>query len=186
MVPQAAVTSAHHLPAPFGQGCLFGLIQAVLSAFLVLFLKKEPSFYLALCMGFLFYALAGFMTARRGGSSLRGGWSGVWAGVTSTVMFWIILFIGLFILLAQRIEVDTTRAQKSGTPLPRNELNRAWNAIQPMYPHYSFASTQSSWLNLLFLLGGGMLLASAIGWFGGMLGTSQHQKKIAKMQHHVP
>ncbi|GAC1400436.1 MAG: hypothetical protein NVS4B12_02440 [Ktedonobacteraceae bacterium] len=186
MVPQSANTSAQSLPTPFGQGCLFGLIQAVLSALLVLFLKEESSFYLALCMGFFFYALAGFMTTRRGGSSLRGGWSGVWAGVTSTVMFWVILFIGLFILLAQRIEVDTTKAQESGTPLPHNELNRAWHATQPMYPHYSFASTQSSWLNLLFLLGGGILLASAIGWLGGMLGTSQHQKKSAKMQHRVP
>ena len=186
MVPQSAVVSARPLPAPLGQGCLFGLVQAVLSAFLVLFLKQEASFYLATFIGFLFYALAGFMATRRGGSSLRGGWSGAWAGITSTVMFWVLLFIGLFILLAQRIDFDTTRAQKRGITLAPNELNRAWRAIQPIYPHQPFAPTQSPWINLLFLLGSGILLASALGWFGGMLGTSRRQKNIAKKSHRVP
>ena len=186
MVPQSTVTAAHPLPTPFGQGCLFGLVQAVLSVALVLFLKKEPSFYLAALVGFLFYALAGFMTTRRGGSSLRGGWSGLWAGITSTIMFWVILFIGLFVLLAQRIEVDTTRAQKIGVALPPSELNRAWKAIQPMYPHYTSSTTQSPWVGLLFLLGGGLLLASTLGWLGGVWGTSQHKKNSAKKLNRVP
>ena len=186
MVPQSALVSAPALPTPFGQGCLFGLIQAVLSVVLVLLIKKEPSFYLAAFMGFLFYALAGFMTTRRGGSSLRGGWSGAWAGITSTVMFWVVLFIGLCILLAERIDVDTTRAQRLGKSLPSDELAHAWKAIQPMYPNHPLAPAQSPWVNLLFLLGGGILLASTIGWFGGMLGTSHHQKQIAKKQHPIP
>ncbi|GAC1454923.1 MAG: hypothetical protein NVS4B1_05930 [Ktedonobacteraceae bacterium] len=186
MVPQSAVVSTHPLPTPFGQGCLFGLIQAVLSVVLILLLKKEPSFYLAAIMGFLFYVLAGFTTTWHGGSSLRGGWSGVWAGITSTIMFWVILFLGLFILLAQRIEVDTTRAQQLGVAPPANELNRAWKAIQPVYPHFASSATQSSWGNLLFLLGGGLLLASTFGWLGGMLGVSQHKKSVAKKRHRVP
>jgi len=186
MVPQAAVAPAHSLPTPFGQGCLFGLIQAVLSVVFVLWIKKEPSFYLAAFMGFLFYAFAGFMTTRRGGSSLRGGWSGAWAGITSTIMFWVVLFIGLCILLAQRIEVDTTRAQKLGKAAQPNELAHAWNAIQPAYPNHPLALAQSPWINLFFLLGGGILLASTIGWFGGMLGTSHYQKKIAKKQQRTP
>ncbi len=187
VVPQAAVVvSAHLLPTPFGQGCLFGLIQAVLAALLVLFLKKEPLFYLGTFMGFFFYALAGFMTTHKGGSSIRGSWSGLWAGITSTVMFWIVLFIGLFILLAQRVEIDTTKAQRLGKTLPPNELKHAWSAIQPAYPNYSFAPAQSPLVNLLFLLGGGMLLASTIGWLGGKFGTSKYQEKIAKKQHRVP
>ena len=126
------------------------------------------------------------MTTRRGGSSLRGGWSGLWAGITSTIMFWVILFIGLFVLLAQRIEVDTTRAQKIGVALPPSELNRAWKAIQPMYPHYTSSTTQSPWVGLLFLLGGGLLLASTLGWLGGVWGTSQHKKNSAKKLNRVP
>ena len=186
MVPQSAVVSAHPLPTPFGQGCLFGLIQSVLSVALVLLIKKEPAFYLAALVGFLFYVLAGFMTTRRGGSAFRGSWSGLWSGITSTIMFWIILFIGLFILLAQRIEVDTTRAQKLGVSLPPNELSRAWKAIQPMYPHFSLSTTQSSWGSLLFLLGGGLLLASTLGWLGGMFGSAQHKKHVAKKLKRVP
>ena len=183
MVPQSTLAQARPLPTPFGQGCLFGLIQAVLSVILVLLIKKEPSFYLATFIGFLFYALTGFMTTRRGGSSLRGGWSGAWAGITSTIMFWIILYIGLFVLLAQRIEVDT---QKHANSTPPNEVTRAWHAIQPAFPNYLFAHTQSPLVDLLLLLGCGILLASTIGWFGGMLGTSQHQKKLAKKQSRLP
>ncbi len=183
MVPQSTLAQARPLPTPFGQGCLFGLIQAVLSVVLVLLIKKEPSFYLATFIGFLFYALTGFMTTRRGGSSLRGGWSGAWAGITSTIMFWVILYIGLFVLLAQRIEVDT---QKHGNSAPPNEVTHAWHAIQPAFPNYLFAHTQSPLVNLLLLLGCGILLASTIGWFGGMLGTSQHQKKLAKKQSRLP
>ena len=186
MVPQSDVVSAHPLPTPFGQGCLFGLIQAVLSVALVLFIKKESAFYLATLVGFLFYVFAGFTTTRRGGSAFRGSWSGLWAGITSTIMFWVILFIGLFVLLAQRIEVDTTRAQKLGVSLTPNELNRAWKAIQPMYPHVSLSTTQSSWGNLLFLLGGGILLASTLGWLGGMFGSAQHKKRVAKKLNRVP
>ncbi len=186
MVPQSSIVSAHPLPTPFGQGCLFGLVQAVLSVGLVLLLKKEPSFYLASLVGFLFFAFAGFMTTRRGGSSLRGGWAGMWAGITSTLMFWVVLFIGLFILLAQRIELDTTQAQRLGTGTPPNELNTAWRAVQPAYPHYSASGTQSPLWSLLFFLGGGLLLASTLGWLGGMWGATQHKKSVAKKMNRVP
>ena len=182
MVPQSA-TSAQPLPTPFGQGCLFGLIQAVLSVVLILVIKKEPSFYLATLVGFLFYVLAGFTTTRRGGNSFRGSWSGMWAGITSTLMFWVILYIGLFILLAQRIEADTTRARQLNIPLAPNELARAWKIVQPGYPHFSLSTTQSSWTSLLFLLGVGLLLASTLGWLGGMWGVSHHKNRVTKKLH---
>ena len=176
---------ARPLPTPFGQGCLFGLVQAVLAAVLILFLKKTPSFYLATCIGFAFYALAGFMTTRRGGSALRGGWSGVWAGITSAIMFWVILFLGLVVLLAHQIEVASTAATNQGKQVSPDELRIAWSAVQPDYPVGSLALTHTPWLNLLLLLGGSVLLASIIGWVGGILGRSRHQKKIAKKQQHL-
>ncbi len=186
MVPQSSVVASNPLPTPFGQGCLFGLIQAVLAALLVLALKKEASFYLATAVGFLFYALAGFTTTRRGGGSLRGGWAGLWAGITSAIMFWVILFIGLFVLLAQRVEADTTNAQKYHVPLSRNELNSAWQAVQPMYPHTAAAaSSQASSTNLLILIIGGMLVASLIGWLGGRAGMKRHRERMAKKQQRI-
>ncbi len=182
MVPQASVVTTNPLPTPFSQGCLFGLIQAILATLLVLALKKEASFYLATAMGFLFYALAGFMTTWRGGRSLRGGWAGLWAGITSAIMFWVVLFIGLFILLAQHIETDTTNAQKRGMPLPRTELDRAWRAIQPIYPSHAATSSQSSFTTLILLIVGGILAASLLGWLGGRVGVAKHQEKMAKKQ----
>ncbi len=182
MVPQASVVTANPLPTPFSQGCLFGLIQAILAVMLVLALKKEASFYLATAMGFLFYALAGFMTTWRGGRALRGGWAGLWAGITSAIMFWVVLFIGLFILLAQHIETDTTNAQKHGMSPPRNELNRAWQTIQPIYPGHAATSSQASFTTLIVLVVGGMLAASILGWLGGRVGTAKHQEKMAKKQ----
>jgi len=182
MIPQSSIIAAHPLPTPFSQGCLFGLIQAILAALLVLALKKEASFYLATAMGFLFYALAGFMTTWRGGRLLRGSWAGLWAGITSAIMFWVVLFIGLFILLAQHIETDTTNAQKRGVSLPRNELNRAWQAIQPIYPNHAAASSQTSFTNLILLVVGGMLVASILGWLGGRVGAARHREKMAKKQ----
>ncbi len=186
MVPQASVVASNPLPTPFGQGCLFGLIQAVLAALLVLALKKEASFYLATVMGFLFYMLAGFTTTRRGGGSLRGGWAGLWAGITSAIMFWVVLFVGLFVLLAQRVEADTTSAQKQHVPLPHNELNSAWQMIQPMYPNHAVvASSQASSTSLIVLIIGGMLLASLLGWLGGRSGTKKHRLQMAKKQQRM-
>lgn len=183
MVPQSSLVSSH--PTPFGQGCLFGLIQAVLAALLVLALKKEASFYLATAMGFLFYVLTGFMTTRRGGGSLRGGWAGLWAGVTSAIMFWVVLFVGLFVQLAQRVEVDTTYAQKHNITLSRNELADAWRTIQPIYPNHAATSSQASSTNFLVLVIGGMLVASILGWLGGRAGTKKHREQVAKKQQQV-
>ncbi len=183
MAPQTVVVQSAKLPGSFSQGCLFGLVQAVLAALLVLFLKKEAYFYLATFMGFLFYTLAGFTTTYRGGGSARGSWSGMWAGIVSTVMFWVVLGIGLVVLLSQRIEVDTTRAQKLGVALPRNEINRAWQAIQPAFPNHPLAPSQPPSVNFLVVLGGGLLIAFALGWLGGMLGTSRHRANATQKKH---
>ncbi len=66
-VPQVRVTPVlQPLPSPLSQGCLWGLLQGVLSALIVVVLKKEAYFYLAIVEGFLFYLLAGFLSTRKG------------------------------------------------------------------------------------------------------------------------
>src|SRR5205814_1684147 len=57
-----ATLYARPLPGSSSQGCLWGIVQGILGAVLVLLLKREPYFYLTILMGFAFYALAGFMT----------------------------------------------------------------------------------------------------------------------------
>ena len=68
-----------NLPKPANQGCLWGLLQGVLSALIALLLYQKIYFYLAIGEGFLFYLLAGFFTTRRGGPVLRAVRAGLWA-----------------------------------------------------------------------------------------------------------
>src|SRR5216683_3066737 len=48
LVPQSALAAP--LPSSFGQGCLWGLVQGILAAFIVLILKREVYFYMAIFM----------------------------------------------------------------------------------------------------------------------------------------
>lgn len=166
------------LPSSFGQGCLFGLIQAILAAVLVLFLRKEVFFYLAIFIGCIFYVLAGLTTTYRGGSFWRGGWSGFWAGITSTIMFWVVLGIGLLISLAQRMYADNVYAQQHGIALPRDEIARAWQAILPPLPTHVTAPTANPGTNILILLGIGLFLAIVLGWLGGYFGASWYRARV--------
>lgn len=178
MAPHPALASVQPLPSSFGQGCLWGIMQGILAALLVLFLKKEVYFYLAILMGFMFYVIAGFTTTRRGGSSLRGGWSGYWAGIISTITFWAILGAGLATLVSQRIEADTAVAHRKGVDLPPNEVGRVWRAVLPAIPNHSIAPSQTPFVNILISLLGGLLLAFALGWTGGLWGASRHRSSM--------
>ncbi|HZO73492.1 MAG TPA: protein kinase [Ktedonobacteraceae bacterium] len=175
MVPQSALTAARPLPTPFGQGCLWGLVQGVLSGLIVALMPKQEYFFLAIVMGFLFYMLAGFAATRRGGGSLRGAWAGYWAGIISTVMFWIVLFITITIRVAQFMQ-----AQRR----PATELGRIWRSFLPDILKQPPATTQgqSPWSGLLILILGGLLLAFILGWIGGMFGTSQYKANMQKKQ----
>ena len=166
------------LPSSFGQGCLFGLIQAILAAVLVLFLRKEVFFYLAIFIGCIFYVIAGLTTTWRGGSFWRGGWSGFWAGVTSTVMFWVVLGIGLLIALVERMYADNMFAQQHGITLPQNEIARAWRAILPPLPTHVTAPTANPATNIFILLGIGLLLAILLGCLGGYFGASLYRTHV--------
>ena len=155
------------LPTPFGQGCLWGMVQAVLAGILVVTMRGEIHFYLAILMGFAFYLIAGFTTTWRGGSSLRGAWAGFWAGIFSSLMFWIVLWTGMAILLIQQL-------QKIGRVSP-DRIGQIWRSVQPTLPHLQTPSGQTPFFTFLLLVGGGLALASGLGWLGGLLGRSYHK-----------
>ncbi len=167
---------AQRLPDPFGQGCLWGLLQGILAGLMVAFMRGEEYFYLATLMGFFFYVITGFMTTRKGGVSLRGAWSGYWSGIISTCMFWFVLGIGLLIRFLQQIQFDTTAARLQRTVISPNELNHAWRAVQPAFPTHPLVQGQPLWVNLIIYLVGGLAVTTLLGWVGGILGKSQHKK----------
>ncbi len=180
LVPQNAVVPQGPLPGVTGQGCLWGLLQGVLSALIVLFLKKETDFYLAVGLGFLFYLLAGFFTTRRGGNAIRGALAGLWAGITSTIVFWMTLLVGAVILAAARINADAQRARLLGTTLPTDEIQQAWKAVVPIlsaHPGVSQSSPQSA---IVFFLIVGILVAFAFGLVGGVLGRLRYRTKLRR------
>src|SRR5207249_646266 len=52
------------LPRPSRQGFLWGLLQGVLSAVLLLVFKRDIFFYLSLLLGLFCYLFAGYLTTR--------------------------------------------------------------------------------------------------------------------------
>jgi hypothetical protein len=163
------------LPTSFGQGCLWGIVQGALAALIVLSLKRTEYFYLTMLMGFVFYVFAGFMTTRQGGSSLRGAWTGVWAGINSTVIFWLVLLVGLVVSFVQRWQKEVALARAHGVHAFSDLAGRVWHSVLPDFLLPSTSSQHSS-TNLLFWLGGGLLIAFTLGWIGGILGKSRYKK----------
>ena len=176
MVPEAMVASSRPLPTPFGQGCLWGLIQGVLSALIVAFLPRIEYFYLSLLMGLLFYLIAGFTTTIRGGGTLRGAWAGYWAGITSVAMFWIVLVISITIRVAQRLQARS---------LPPREIGQVWNELSPAFLHQSPASGQSPGMTIVVFLVGGLLVAFILGWIGGIFGSVQYKANMQKKRSKI-
>ncbi|GHO77305.1 hypothetical protein KSD_50760 [Ktedonobacter sp. SOSP1-85] len=176
--PQAAY-APQVAPSAFGQGCLWGIIQGVLSALLILFYPREEYFYLAILMGFMFYVFSGFITTHRGGRSLRGAWSGLWAGVTSTITFWCVLLVGLVVQWAQHLR----GSMEPGAPA------RVW---QEIFPEFLKRQTQASTSGqqgaspLLLFVVGGLIISFVLGWIGGMLGRSQFKARWARLHPQQP
>ncbi len=179
--PQATLY-ARPLPGSSSQGCLWGIMQGILAAVLVLLLKREPYFYLAILMGFAFYTLAGFMTTRKGGASIRGAWAGAWAGVISTVMFWIVLFIGLLFAFVQRLQAITVSAQRHGVSVTSGAAGRAWRAILPDFLTHQTPPDQSAATAILIALAIGLVIAFVLGWVGGSLGRSRHNAFMLRLR----
>jgi len=175
LVPQSALSP---LPSSFGQGCLWGLVQSVLAALMVLILKHQAYFYLAIFMGFLFYVLAGFRTTRKGGSLWRGGWAGFWSGITSTIMFWTVYGIGLLLLISQRINADTQAAQRQGTVLRPADISRAVKSVTPIVSNHPTAQSLQT-IVPVFLIGG-LTLAIGFGLLGGLIGKLKYKGALKK------
>ena len=157
------------LPSPISQGCLWGLVQGVLAAFIVLILKKEVFFYVAIVEGFLFFMLAGFLTTRRGGKTSRGAWAGFWAGIVSTVLFWIVIAVGFAVLVSQNIALQTANAQQNGTPQDAGtQLHNAITVVGATLAVHPAAPQSGT--NVVVFLVGGLLCAIGFGLVGGILG----------------
>lgn len=166
---QPGSQSNKSLSAPSNQGCLWGLIQGVLAAFIVLSLRQQAAFYLATVIGFCFYVLAGYLTTHRGGGSLRGGWAGYWAGIYSTISFWLALGLGLLIGYIQHYQTISRYYHD-------NVIGRAWSAIAPQWPSLELLPKQPLAVNALALMLLGVALAWTLGWVGGLLGRNRHAK----------
>ncbi|MDQ6661102.1 MAG: serine/threonine protein kinase [Chloroflexota bacterium] len=191
MVHQSALVPAKSLPSPLGQGCLWGLLQGVCAALLILFLKKDAYFYMDIVVGFLFYLLAGFLTTRKGGKSSRGSWAGFWAGIASTSFFWFTLGIGLGIRVSQQIQAENTLAHQHGIVLRQDRVwNSAWQIVLPDFLKHTSTqpqSAQSAGLSLLILVAGGVVCASGFGWIGGLLGKSRYMASMKfKAREQIP
>lgn len=184
MAPQSIGTPVRALPGSFGQGCLWGIVQGVLAALLVLFLKPIAYFYLAVLMGFVFYVIAGFMTTRRGGPSFRGAWAGFWTGIDSTITFWLTLLIGLVIRFFILLQKDAAYSRGHGFRVSPGSPARVWRAVLPDFLLHPSLSPQQSSINLWFLLLGGLLVAFALGWIGGLLGKSRYKAVITGKKHY--
>lgn len=185
MAPPLSIgTPVRPLPSSFGQGCLWGMVQGSLAALLVLFLKPVEYFYLAMLMGFVFFVIAGFMTTRRGGPSLRGAWAGFWAGIDSTITFWVVLLVGLVIRFFLLLQKEATFSRDHGMRVSSGLPARVWRAVLPDFLLHPSLSPQQSFTNLLFLLLGGLLVAFALGWIGGLLGKSRYKTVVASKKQY--
>ena len=177
--PAKPIPEYRPLPSPVSQGCLWGLTQGLLAALIVLIMKKEVYFYVAIVEGFLFFMLAGFLTTHKGGRSLRAIWAGFWAGTVSTVIFWIVVAVGFAVLVSQNIALQTARAQRNGIPQnPGLELHNAITVVGATLPVHP-ATPQAGSNGVVFLVGG-LLCAIVFSLIGGIFGTSRFRAKMRR------
>ncbi|HEY1350630.1 MAG TPA: serine/threonine-protein kinase [Ktedonobacteraceae bacterium] len=179
--PPAAHSARRPLPSPFGQGCMWGILQGALSALLLLVLKKDAFFYLGLVEGLLFYLLAGFFTTRRGGSLMRALRAGLWAGVVSTIFYWIVLPIGVLVQALPGVQKMVTDAQNNGVIINSSEALR--RSINQAIPHIFAGNPLSSvrqqdggGLLVLLIIGMGCALGFAL--LGGLLGQRTEAGRV--------
>ena len=164
------------LPNAFNQGCLWGLLQGVLAAVMILTLKNQVYVFVGILEGIFFYIVAGFFTTRKGGGSFRGTWAGFWAGISSTIVFWVVTLLGVLVLVAQRLQVDENLARAQGRPLNLSlAMSRAFRLAMPSFA--TQASTQQNNNGLLVYLGVGLLVAMLVGWLGGLLGNARFRAR---------
>jgi serine/threonine protein kinase len=177
--PAKPIPEYRPLPSPISQGCLWGLVQGVLAALIVLIMKKEVYFYVAIVEGFLFFMLAGFLTTRKGGKTSRAVWAGFWAGTVSTVIFWIVVAVGFAVLVSQNIALQTANAQQNGTTQDAGtELHNAITVVGATLPVHP--ATPQPGTNVVVFLIGGLLCAIGFSLIGGILGTFRFRTKMQR------
>ena len=160
------------LPSPFGQGCLWGLLQGVLSALLVLAMRTNTFFVLGIIEGLFFYFLAGFFTTWRGGRVSRALRTGFWAGIISTVFFWIVLPLGLLFRALPILQEEQTRG------ITRDTSKLLGNIIDRLKPDFLVAnSNQNSGGSLLLLTLIGLAAAMIFAFIGGIAGSKGEDKR---------
>lgn len=165
--------SYKRLPGAYNQGCLWGILQGALSALLVL--QNSGYFYVAIVEGLLFYLVAGYLTAHKGGSSLRGIWAGFWAGIASTIVFWAILLSGLLVKLVQsaralNININDPQSLQIAYGL---ELQRA---VPALFNHPSGQQGGNTLAPLIV----GLICAMGVGLLGGLLGAARFRARMRK------
>ncbi|HEX7735609.1 MAG TPA: protein kinase [Ktedonobacteraceae bacterium] len=156
------------LPRPFQQGCLWGLLQGIISSALLLLAMNDSVFYWGIAEGLLFYLLAGFFTTRRGGRATRSLRAGFWAGIFSTIFYWLAMLLGLLIKalpLVQRI------VNESGAT-PGEALRRAISRVAPPILRANVLNISGQGLRSTLILAAiGLACAMVFALLGGLLGS---------------
>lgn len=173
------------LPNPINQGCLWGMLQGILSALLVLStiattsLKNPGTVYVAIVMGLFFYVVAGFFTTHKGGIALRGIWAGLWGGISSTAVFWTVFVIGLIIKLEPFLK------QNASNSSPVNQANDFWQKFgidikQVTSLLFNHSTTQQNNNSPIVYLAVGLICAMTAGLLGGILGAARLRARMRK------
>jgi serine/threonine protein kinase len=163
------------LPGPYNQGCLWGLLQGICAALLVLSMKNSANsnVLLAVYEGFFFYFLAGLFTTRKGGSSLRGIWAGFWSGIISTIVFWAVFLVGLLIQVVQIYRQNATAPDQPGQPFDIAayvglRFHQVVDTLASQQNAQQFGSEIGK--GVIGYLVIGLVVAMLLGWCGGLLG----------------
>ena len=169
-----APVQRHPLPRPFNQGCMWGMLQGVVSALLLLFFKRDTFFYLGIAEGLLFYLLAGFFTTRYGGAVTRALRTGFWAGIISTIFYWIVLPIGVVAEALGRVQDIVNREGVSSS----EAFQRAIAQVEPhIFINSSPTSSDQGVRSLLILLAIGLACAMGFAFLGGLIGLRNEGRR---------
>lgn len=175
---------SRHLPNPANQGCLWGGLQGILGALVVLSMG-DSGFFLSTLMALFSYTFAGFVTTRRGGGFFRGGRAGYHTCLVGTIFFWFSLGVGLVLKLGQELKAISASSYYMNQH-PGEAIGVAWQNIQPSWSVLSIMPDQPFLLNAIVWVVGGILLAWLLGWAGGWLGTISFQSRVEAAKRKRP
>ncbi len=183
MAPQTPARPVQSQTSPFSQGCLWGLLQGLLTGVLVFVLKRQEAFYLAIIIGLFFCMIAGSKATRKGGSSARAGWSGYWTAIIGTIVFWLTLVTCITVVFVQNVqEIDAHDPNID----PRSASQLAWSIVKPTLPHFTLLRGQPFLVNVVAAVLSALMIAWILGWIGGLLGRPAPMPKAAQRNAPYP